>query len=107
MTVFQVNPGDMTAASDAVTEAADGARGHGSSAHLAAAAAAIPGADSAGFLGELGTSWDDDVQSWADSADAFGTQIESASKDAQGADAESGGLFGGLFGGLLGGSGGG
>jgi hypothetical protein len=30
MTVFQVNPGDMTAASDAVTEAADGARGHGS-----------------------------------------------------------------------------
>ena len=65
MTVFQVNPGDMATASNAVTDAADSARSHGSSAYLATAAAAIPGSDSAGYLDDLGTSWDEDVDTWA------------------------------------------
>ena len=102
MSVFQVIPRDMTTASNGVTEAADNARGRGSSAHLSDAGAAIPGATSVGFLSELGTSWDEDVKSWADSADSFGTQIGTFSNDTQGADEHRGGLFAGLFG-LLGG----
>jgi hypothetical protein len=93
----------MTTATNAVTEAADNARGHGSSAHLATAGGAIPGATSVGYLDELGTSWDEDIEAWADSAEAFGTQIAATSSDAQGTDGQSGGLFGGLFG-LLGGN---
>ncbi len=43
MSVYQVVPGDMTTASNAVTEAAQGARGHGSSEHLSAVGSALPG----------------------------------------------------------------
>lgn len=103
MSVFQVSPTDMTSASNAVTEAADNARGRGSSAHLAAAGAAIPGAKSRGYLSELGTSWDEEIEDWADSAESFGTQIAATSSDAEGTDQHSGGLFGGLIG-ILGGS---
>jgi hypothetical protein len=103
MSVFQLSPSDMTTASNAVTEAADNARGHGSSAHLSTAGGAIPGATSVGYLSELGTSWDDDIVAWADNAESFGTRIAATSDDAQGTDEQSGGLFGGLLG-LLGGN---
>ena len=103
MSVFQVIPSDMTTASNAVTEAADNARGRGSSAHLTTAGGAIQGAKSVGYLPDLGTSWDEEIQAWADSAESFGTQIAATSNDTQGTDQDSGGLFGGLFG-LLGGS---
>ncbi|WP_193611464.1 hypothetical protein [Nocardioides lijunqiniae] len=100
MTVFQVNPADMASASGDVGDAADGAQGHGSSEHLDTAGAAIPGADSARYLADLGISWDEDVEAWADSVRDFGDQIESASREAQGADDDTGWRFGGLFRGL-------
>lgn len=93
MTDFQVVPTDMAAASDAVTEGGAEARGHGSSGHLSTAAGAVPGSKSAGWLGELGTSWDEEVDTWATSAETFAAQIDAASKDAQGTDQQSGGWF--------------
>ncbi|HWM74375.1 MAG TPA: hypothetical protein VNQ53_11575 [Nocardioides sp.] len=103
MSDVQVVPTDMKNAENAATEAADGARGHGSSGYLRAAGGGIPGADSMGYLSELAGSWDKEITTWADNTDAFGAQIAATSNDAQGTDKEAGGLFGGLFG-LLGGS---
>ena len=102
MSQLQVVPADMSSASEAVVEAADAARGHDSAAHLAAAAAAVPGASSADWLGDLGDSWEAEVDGWATAARDLGESIAAASSDAQGADGKTGGLFGGL-GGLLGG----
>jgi hypothetical protein len=63
----------------------------------------VPGADAVSLLSELGSSWDDEVDAWASSAATFGAQITAASDDAEGTDAEAGGLFGGLLGPLGGG----
>ena len=104
MSVFQVVPSDMTAASQAVTAAGDGARGHGSSEHLATAGSALPGSTSAGLLSDLGTSWDDEVDTWASDAESFGSTISAASDDASGTDLSVGSGFGALLG-LLPGSG--
>lgn len=104
MSILQVVPGDMTTASNAVTEAAADARGRGSSAHLATAGGAITGATSVGYLSELGTGWDDEVVAWADSADSFGSQVAATSADTQGTDQANGGFFGRIFG-LIGGAG--
>ncbi len=98
MSDLQVNPGDMSAASNAATQAAENASGHGSSDDLATAGAAIPGAGSVGYLSELGGSWDEEVEAWADSARTFGSEIAAASDEVQGADGEAGGWFGGLLG---------
>ena len=103
MSIFQVVPSDMAAASDAVSDAADGARGHGSSDDLATAASAIPGATSVSLLSELGTSWDEEVDEWAASAASFGSSIRAASDDASSTDDAAGASFGGLFGLLPGG----
>lgn len=97
MSVFSVVSADMSAASGAVAEAADGARGHGSSEELSVAAAAVPGSDAASLLPELGDSWDDEVSAWADAAASFGSAISAASDDATATDEAAGGLFGGLF----------
>lgn len=97
MSVFSVDSSDMAAASSAVADAADGARGHGSSEELTAAAAAVPGSDAATLLPELGDSWDDEVSAWADSAASFGSAISATSDDATSTDDAVGGLFGGLF----------
>jgi hypothetical protein len=103
MSIFQVIPADMKDAENAATEAADNARGHGSSGHLSTAGGAIPGATSVAYLSELGTSWDDEISAWADGTDSFGSQVAATSNDSQGTDGQAGGLFGGLFG-LLGGN---
>ncbi|GAA4380109.1 hypothetical protein [Nocardioides caricicola] len=104
MTVFQVVPSDMTAASHAVSAAGEGARGHGSSSHLSTAGSAIPGATSVGLLSDLGTSWDDEVDAWADSAASYASSLAAAGEDAAGTDAGVGQGFNGLLG-LLPGSG--
>ncbi|WP_243059308.1 hypothetical protein [Nocardioides sp. SR21] len=98
MSVFQVVPSDMAAASNAVTSAGDGARGHGSSAHLGVAGSAVPGATSVGLLSDLGSSWDDEVDDWAADAASFGKAISAASDDACDTDSTVGTGFGGLFG---------
>lgn len=103
MSVFQVVPSDMTAASHAVAAAGDGARGHGSSGHLATAGSALPGSTSAGLLSDLGSSWDEEVDGWADDAASFASSISAASDDASGTDASVGTGFAGLFGLLPGG----
>lgn len=104
MSTFQVHYKEMKEAENAATKAADNARGHGSSAHLTAAGGAIQGAKSVGYLGDLGTSWDDEIKTWADDADSFGASMAATSNDAQGTDGEADGLFGGLLGGLFGGN---
>lgn len=98
MSTFQVIPSDMSTASNAVIDAAARARGRGSSADLATAATAVPGASSVEFLSELGAGWDEDVESWATSVDSFGTRIAATSNDTQRTDGQVGGLFGGLLG---------
>lgn len=97
MSVFSVDSSDMAAASGAVGDAADGARGHGSSEELRAAAAAVPGSDASGLLPELGSSWDDEVSAWADAAESFAGSISATSDDATSTDDAVGGLFGGLL----------
>lgn len=104
MSTFQVHYKEMKEAENAATKAADNARGHGSSTHLAAAGGAIQGAKSVGYLAELGTSWDDEIDAWADGADSFGASMAATSSDAEGTDGDAGGLFGELFGGLFGGN---
>ncbi len=104
MSGFQLIPSDMTTASNAATDAAEAARGHGSSEDLATAAGAIPGADSAGYLLELGSSWDEDIEDWADDTQSLGADIAEQSADYQGTDGILGGLLGGLVGFLGGGS---
>ncbi len=104
MSELQVVPGEMTSASNETISAAEGARGHGSSDELTTAGSAIPGADSVGHLSELGTSWDEEIEGWADAVAAFGSQIAAANADFQGTDGGVGGLFGGALPGLFGGS---
>lgn len=104
MSTFQVVPAEMGAAAGDVTDAGADAKGRGSSGHLGTAAGAIRGGAAAPLLGELGSSWDDEVDAWAADAQAFADDVAAASSDAQGADQQGEGLFGGL-GGLLGGGG--
>jgi uncharacterized protein YukE len=96
MSQLQVVPADMSSASDAVVDAASEARGHDSAGHLAAAAAAVPGASSVEWLGQLGDGWDTEVDEWSDAVQELGESIAAASGDAQGADGTTGGLFGAL-----------
>jgi uncharacterized protein YukE len=102
MSEMQVSPADMRSAAAAARSAAEGARGRGSSGHLATAASAIPGAQSAGFLAELGDGWDSDVEAWTDRVLAFAGDVEQASAVAESTDAAVDGLFGGLLGGTAG-----
>jgi hypothetical protein len=101
MSVLQMLHGDMKDAENAATEAADGARGHGSSGHLRKAGGGVVGAESMGYLSELAGSWDKEIATWADETDAFGAQIAATTADAKGTDGQAGGMFGGLHG-LLG-----
>ena len=102
MTQLQVVPGQMRQAAAAVRAAGEGARDRGSSGFLGTAAGALPGADSAGYLTELGTGWDAEVEAWADAVVGFADGIEAATALAEAAD---GGIAGSLAGmaGLLGG----
>ncbi len=99
MSQLQVAHGELQDAANAAQSAAAGAKGRGSSEELTAAAAAIPGAASAGYLGELGTSWDDDVAAWVTAADEFGSDLAAAGEDYRQVDESAGGLFGWLLGG--------
>jgi hypothetical protein len=98
-----VVPRDMATASNAATEAADNASGHGSSEELTTAGGAVPGSASAGYLSELGDSWDDEIKAWSDDTRSFGTLIAEQSADYAGTDGAAGGIFGGLTGWLHGG----
>lgn len=102
MSVFQVTPGDMSAASSTVSQTAGDARVRDSASHLATAAAALPGSSSADLLPELGASWSDELDVWSDAVESFGTSVEATGGDARTTDAASRGLFAGLLG-LLGG----
>lgn len=99
MTQVQVDHGAMQAAANAAQTAAAEAKGHGSSAEVNAAAGAVPGSPSLGYLFTLGTSWDDEVAAWVKAADEFGTDLAEAGEDYRSVDAGIGGLFGGLGGG--------
>lgn len=104
MSEMRVSPADMRSAAASARSAGQGARGRGSSGHLAMAAAAIPGAQAAGFFDDLGEGWDADVDDWVTRVLAFAGDVEGASLLAESTDAATDGLFGGLRG-LLGGAG--
>ena len=105
MSDMQVSPADMRSAAAAARSAGEGARGRGSTDHLARAAAAVPGAQAAGFLVELGDGWDTDVEGWTARVLAFALHVEQASAVAESTDASVDGLFAGLLGVLPGGTG--
>lgn len=93
---MHVSPADMRSAAAAARSAGEGARGRGSSGHLATAASAIPGAQAASFLVQLGDGWDDDVDGWTAGVLAFAGEVEEASAIAESTDAAVDGLFSGL-----------
>lgn len=96
MTQLQVQYGALASSSNAAQAAADAARGHGSSAELATAGGAIPGAASVDYLDTLGTGWDDEISAWATATRDFGDRLAAAGEDYRAADDAAGGLFGGL-----------
>lgn len=100
MSEMHVSLADMRSAAAAARSAGEGARGRGSSGHLATAASAVPGAQAAGFLVELGEGWDTDVGRWTGRVLAFAGEVEEAAAITESTDAAVDGLFHGL-GGLL------
>lgn len=99
MSQLQVRHGELSEAANAAQTAAADAKGHGSSAEVNAAAGAVTGAPSVGYLVTLGTSWDDEVAEWVRTADEFGTDLAEVGEDYRSVDESAGGLFGGLLGG--------
>lgn len=98
MSVFTVTAHHLSAAATTVTKAAGDVRSRDSSDHLLAAGWALPGADSLSLLSQLGVSWDEELDVWADAAEAFATAIAATGDDAQGTDQAGGALFAGLLG---------
>ena len=99
MSQLQVSHAELSDAANAAQNAAAGAKGHGSSTEVNAAAGAVPGSPSYGYLVTLGTSWDDEVAAWVKAADELGTDLAAAGEDYRSVDESIGGLFGGLLGG--------
>ncbi len=99
MSQLQVRHEELSEAANAAQTAAADAKGHGSSGEANAAAGAVPGSPSVGYLLTLGTSWDDEVAAWVKAADEFGTDLAEAGEDYRAVDESAGGLFGGLLGG--------
>jgi hypothetical protein len=98
MSQLQVSHAALSDAANAAQSAADGARGHGSSAEVTQASGAIVGAPSVGYLVTLGDSWDDEIATWVKDTDAFGDDLAASGEDYRSVDASAGGLFGGLGG---------
>lgn len=95
---FSLVPGDMAAASAAVTDASSNARtAHGADA-LATLAAALPGTSTAAYLPELGGLWEDGITGWCDELDGFRASLDATTQDGTSTDETFGGLFGGLLG---------
>jgi hypothetical protein len=99
MSQLQVSHAELSDAANAAQSAAAAAKGHGSSAEVNAAAGAVSGSPSVGYLVTLGTSWDDEVAAWVTSADEFGADLAAAGEDYRTVDDVIGGIFGGLLGG--------
>lgn len=96
---FALEPGEMTAASAAVTDASSDARAaHGADA-LATLAAALPGSSTAAYLPDLGTLWEDGITDWCDRLDGFRAGLDGTTHDATSADGSAGGFFENLLGG--------
>ena len=99
MSQLQVSHAALSEAANAAQSAAADAKGHGSSAEANAAAGAVTGSPSVGYLLTLGSSWDDEVADWVKAVDELGTDLAAAGEDYRSVDASVGGLFGGLLGG--------
>ncbi|MEJ7833216.1 MAG: hypothetical protein WKF79_09895 [Nocardioides sp.] len=96
---FALVPGDMAAASAAVTDASGEARAaHGADA-LATLAAALPASSTAAYLPELSGLWEDGITGWCDQLDGFRGGIDGTTQDSTSTDTGVGGLFDGLLGG--------
>jgi hypothetical protein len=101
MSQFRLVPADMSDAAARTSDAAADARGHDSADHLATAGGAVPGAQSVGYLAELGDGWREEVEGWADDVAAFASHLEAVSRTAVAVDGLIGDAFAGLTG-LLG-----
>ncbi|MCY7402429.1 MAG: hypothetical protein LH477_16005 [Nocardioides sp.] len=99
MSQLQVEHSAIQDAANSAQGAAAAAKGHGSSEELTVAAGAVVGAQSVGYLGELGTSWDDEVAAWVSATDAFGGDLAAAGEDYRAVDGLIDGFFAGLGGG--------
>ena len=96
---FALVPGDMAAASAAVTDATSEARTATGADALATIAAALPGSSTAAYLPDLGTLWEDGISGWCDQLDDFRGSLDGTTHGTTTADEGAGGLFGGLLGG--------
>ncbi len=81
MSGFDVVPADLTAASEAVLQAATDARTAHGAAHLNDAAAAMPESTSASTLTAMAPEWQADIEAWSDAAEAFAASLGDQSND--------------------------
>ncbi len=96
---FALEPGEMAAASAAVTDASSEARTANGADALATLAAALPGSSTAAYAPELGGLWDDGITGWCDELDDFRTGLDGTTQGSTGADHQSADWFGELLGG--------
>ncbi|MEI7058900.1 hypothetical protein WBG06_23960 [Nocardioides sp. CCNWLW239] len=99
MSEIHVVPKDMKASITVATEAESNIRKSDSAGHLSKAGAAVPGAESVGYMSELGTLWTNETRAAADSSQNLATGMQKALNEVEAADAAAGAAAGGVLGG--------
>lgn len=99
MSEIHVVPKDMKASITVATDAEGNVRKSDSAGYLGKAGAAVPGADSVGYMSELGTRWTDETKAAADSSQKLAAEMQKALDEFEAADAAAGQNAGGVMGG--------
>ncbi|NGN91887.1 hypothetical protein G5C66_03950 [Nocardioides sp. KC13] len=90
MSEIHVVPKDMKASIGVATDAESNVRKADSAGHLSKAGAAVPGAESVGYLSELGTRWTDETKSAADRSQKLAAEMQKALNEFEAADQAAG-----------------
>lgn len=90
MSEIHVVPKDMKTSITIAEDAERDIRKADSAGHLSKAGGAIPGAESVGYLSDLGTRWESETNDAADDAQDLASEMEKALHDFQTTDAGAG-----------------